>query len=166
MSLIMHVPWNIYTHIDRTSDHLTFLRSFPWEEFPVEWKLWTDAVKVLDYEAQIRLFMKKYEEKMKVSPYKKEPFDRAGIDFVERDEFFWWAGRFDEDEKDTRPLKDDEKTVVGEEVTTKIETKVMKVEKVEPKKVEPVVSPVVTRDRSVSVRGELWRWTPGGDCPA
>jgi len=125
-----------------------------------------DAIQVLEYEAQVRLFITKYEETLKPSPYKQEPFERAGIDFVERDEHFWWAGKFDEDDEDRYPLKDDEMTVVEEEVTKKVETKVTKMEKFEPKKVEPVTSPIVTRDRSESVRGELWRWTPGGDCPA
>jgi len=163
ISLITQVP---STHIKRNSDELSFLRAFPWDQFPMEWKPWIDAIKVLDHEAQTRLFITKYEETVKPSPYKQEPFDRAGIDFVERDEHFWWAGRFDEDEQEKRPLKDDEMTIVEEEVTKKVEAKVMRAEKFEPKKVEPVASPIETRDRSESMRGELWRWTPGGDCPA
>ena len=97
------------------------------------------------------------------SRYGKEPFTDAGIKFVERDEHFWWAGEIDEGKEVNHgsPLKDDE-TVVDEQVT---EVKVT-----HPKKFDlSMVETVARLPRTVpaeGVRGELFEWTPGGDCIA
>ena len=168
MSLLVHVPRTSYPPVDKTSDELTLLRQFSWDHLPEEWKPWRDAIRVLDSEAKMKLFIDKYEKALKPSPYKKEPFTDAGVKFVERDEHFWWAGRSDDEDEDNKPaspLNDDE-TVVEVDVTRKYETETVKVGTVAVKKVEPVVIPQYGRERAESVRGELWEWTPGGDCPA
>lgn len=166
LSLLIGVPMTNYSPMDKKMDDLTFLRHFSWDKIPEEWKPWMDAIRVLDSEAQMKLFITKYEDTLKPSPYKKEPFTDAGVKFVERDEHFWWAGRSDDEEdmdKPASPLNDND-TVVEEEVARKIETKIMKVDKVEAN-VGPV-GPTFVNENPESVRGELWIWTPGGDCPA
>ena len=151
-SLLLQIPWQRWAPIGTTmTDDLDILQEFEWEKIPSEWDVWRPAIKVLDREAKWRI----YDEQNKtVDTVRVEPFTDAGVKFVERDEHFWWA---------------EPQTNGGENAKTRVSKAGHKrdLSPVNPTP-ESVPGDCIENDADTpgGWRGELFFWTPGGDCCA
>lgn len=146
-SLLLQIPWQRWAPIGtRMTDDLHTLQEFEWENIPSEWDVWRPAIKVLDREAKSRIYDEQYKPTDAVQV---EPFTDAGIKFVERDEHFWWAEPQTNGEENLKTAHKGDLNPVNPTP-------------------ESVPSDCIENDTDTAGgwRGELFFWTPGGDCCA